>query len=310
MKKHNNPDYNFIRFSHDKQKNGAEPVFGSILAYKRVRVIPLRFLFIVSMMISYNFGPGVLSRVEANASPDLTAREIMAGYRSQRSSRDERSKLTMKLLDSRGRERIRKLEQVTITDDDDNQKMLITVDEPEDIRGTAFLIIEHTDSDDDQWLYLPAFRKVRRVLPNEKSDSFLGSDFFYEDLETEDLEHYEYVLTGEESIDGKQCWKIEARPADSKTLKDSGYSKRELWITQDKYVGLQTRFYDKKGKLIKEFRALDVKDTGKDDKWRAYRLEMHNLESDHRTVILYSDYILNNGVPDWIFSRAYLERGK
>ncbi len=310
MNNNNNPKYDSIQSSQGIVKTGTEPMYRNSVTHRFRHTVPLLFLFVASMMVCHIFGPNILSCAEAKASPDLTAKEIMAGYRDQRSSRDERSKLTMKLLDSRGRERIRKLEQVTITDNDDNQKTLITVEEPEDIRGTTFLIIEHKESDNDQWLYLPAFRKVRRVLPNEKSDSFLGSDFFYEDLETEDIEHYEYNLAGEDSIDGQLCWIIEARPADSKTRKDSGYSKRELWITQDTFVGLQTRFYDKKGKLIKEFHALDIRNTGKDDKWRAYRLEMHNLESDHRTVILYSNYMINMGVPEWIFSRAYLERGK
>lgn len=285
------------------------PMYRYSIIHRFKRNVPKSLTFVLSMMVCHILGSNILSSSESFAQAGLTPKEIMAGYRNQRSSRDERSNLTMKLLDSRGRERIRKLEQVTITDDNDTQKTLITVEEPEDIRGTAFLIIEHKESDNDQWLYLPAFRKVRRVLPNEKSDSFLGSDFFYEDLETEDVEHYEYILAGDESIDGQVCWIIEALPADSKTRKESGYSKRELWITQDTFVGLQTRFFDKKGKLIKEFRALDVRNTGKDDKLRAYRLEMHNLESDHRTVILYSNYELNTGVPDWIFTRAYLERG-
>jgi len=306
----NNQKYDSRRSSQGKVITGTESIYRISVIYRFKSAIPQMLIFVTLMMVCHVLGPNLLSCGESFAQAGLTPQEIMAGYRDQRSSRDERSKLTMKLLDSRGRERIRKLEQVTITDNDDNQKTLITVEEPEDIRGTAFLIIEHQESDNDQWLYLPAFRKVRRVLPNEKSDSFLGSDFFYEDLETEDIEHYEYNLAGEDSIDGQLCWVIEARPVDSKTRKDSGYSKRELWITQDTFVGLQTRFYDKKGKLIKEFHALDVKNTGKDDKWRAYRLEMHNLESDHRTVILYSNYAINMGVPEWIFSRAYLERGK
>ena len=240
----------------------------------------------------------------------LTAGDIMAEYHTQRNSRNERSRLTMKLMDSRYRERSRKLEQITITDSDGNQKMLIIVQEPEDIRGTAFLIVEHSQSDNDQWLYLPALRRVRRVLPNEKSDSFLGSDFSYTDLETENLDHYKYRLLGEDSLDGNHCWIIEARPADEKTLQETGYGKRELWIRSDNFVGLQTRFFDKKERPVKLFRALNVSAVNHSQKWRAYRLEMKNLESGHRTIILYENFIIDQGVPDWIFTRAYLERRK
>lgn len=258
------------------------------------------------------FGSIISSLLHGEAvSPEkLSAREIMVGYRNQRSSRDERSKLTMKLVDSQRRERTRKLRQVTITDDNNNQKMILTVEEPEDIRGTAFLIIEHKETKNDQWMYLPAFKRVRRVLPNEKSDSFLGSDFSYEDLETEDIDNHSYRLIDEESINGEKCWIIEALPSSPETKRESGYGKRELWITQDNFVGLQTRFYNKNGKQIKNFRALDVKKTGNDEKWRAYRLEMNNLASNHQTIILYENFEINQGVPEWIFTRAYLERGE
>jgi len=263
---------------------------------------------ILCLILSVTFS--LHPRPSGAAETGVTAREIMAGYREQRSSRDERSKLTMKLIDSRGRERTRKLEQTTMTDERDNQRMLITVEEPEDLRGTAFLIIENSDADDDQWLYLPAFRRVRRVLPNEKSDAFLGSDFFYGDLETEDLEHHSYRLIGEESLDGRSCWIIEALPGDEKTRKESGYGKRELWITKENFIGLQTRFYDRKGKLFKVFRALDVREIEGTGKWRAFRLEMHSLKSGHRTIILYDFFDINRGVPEWIFTKAYLGRGK
>lgn len=240
----------------------------------------------------------------------LTAREIMERYHTQRSSRDEHSRLTMKLIDSRGRERTRKLEQITVTDSNDNQKMLITVQEPEDIRGTAFLIVEHSEQDNDQWLYLPALRRVRRVLPNEKGDSFLGSDFSYANLESEDLDNYNYSLLGEDSLDGNHCWIVEARPADEKTLRETGYAKRELWIRSINYVGLKTRFFDKKGRESKLFRALDIRPVEDSGKWRAYLLKMKNLKSGHQTVIHYKNYAVNQGTPEWIFTRAYLERGK
>jgi len=247
---------------------------------------------------------------EAQSVPELSAREIMANYKQQRNSRDEYAVLTMKLINSSGKQRTRKLEQTTMTDKKKNKKMLINVLKPEDIRGTSFLILEHKGSDNDQWLYLPAFRRVRRVLPNEKSDSFLGSDFSYEDLETEQLEHYSYRLLGEDSLDGVRCWIIEARPKDEKTRRESGYGKRELWIRCDNFVGLKTRFFDKKGKLVKIIRAFDIRPVGDGKKWRAYRLQMENLQSGHKTVLLYEKYIIDQGVPEGIFTRAYLERGR
>jgi len=263
----------------------------------------------LSLVLLLSFPSAALQQSTGTGS-ELSALEIMTGYHAQRSSRDERSILTMKLVDTRGRERTRKLDQVTLTDGDGNQKMLITVQEPEDIRGTAFLIVEHGEADNDQWLYMPALRRVRRVLPNEQSDSFLGSDFSYADLETEDLAHHNYRLLGEDSLDGAHCWIIEARPADDKTLREAGYGKRELWIRSDNFVGLQTRFFDKMDKPVKLFRALDVRTVTDTGKWRAYRLEMKNLNSGHRTIILYESFVVNQGTPDWIFTRAYLERGK
>ncbi|MFQ5637897.1 MAG: outer membrane lipoprotein-sorting protein [bacterium] len=243
-------------------------------------------------------------------SQELTAREIMQKNDQQRKAADERVELVMKLINKKGKERSRKVTQVTKTDASDNEKYLIRFLAPADVKGTGLLTIEHSGQDDDQWLYLPALRKVRRISASDQSDSFMGTDFAYEDLGNEELEEYEYTLVKTEDVDGFECYLIEATPNNDKKKKSSGYSKREIWIRKDNFVGIQTKYYDKKGELLKIFQASDVRLLEGTGNWRTHRMEMENLKSGHKTVLLFDNFVINHGLHDKLFTQRYLKRGK
>ncbi|MFQ6116110.1 MAG: outer membrane lipoprotein-sorting protein, partial [bacterium] len=119
----------------------------------------------------------LLGSINITLTQDLSALEIMKKNDQQRKSRDERVELTMKLINRKGKERVRKVSQVTMTDASDNQKSLIRFLSPADVKGTRLLTIEHSNRDDDQWLYLPALKKVRRISASDQSDNFMGTDF-------------------------------------------------------------------------------------------------------------------------------------
>lgn len=238
----------------------------------------------------------------------LSADEIMQNYKEQERTNDSEVNLKMSLISSSGNSREREVVWYSKTDKDDNQKQLIRFLSPADVKGTGFLSIENENSDDDNWLYLPALRKVRRISATDKTDNFMGTEFTYEDLENEDLDDYSYSHKGIEKINGTDTYVIEAVPASANKKENTGYSKREMWITKDKFIVLQIKYYDKTGGLIKIFNANDTRQVPGSNKWRAYKYTMNNIQNNKSTVLEFSDYKIDAGVDDSFFTRRYLKR--
>jgi hypothetical protein len=239
-----------------------------------------------------------------------TGREVMLRYNDQERTRDLSVRQTMIMVNARGGDRRRELEYVTKTDADDNRKLLIRFLEPADVAGTGFLAIEHADREDDNWLYLPALRRTRRIAGADKTDDFMGSEFTYEDLESEKLELHEYTLIGADTIDGIATWVVEAVATDPTKIEESGYGRRELWISQDHHVLIQAKYYDRDGAYVKRFTAGDVRQVPGTGKWRAYGMTMEDVQRGDRTELDVAEYRVDQGVPDSYFSERYLRRGR
>jgi outer membrane lipoprotein-sorting protein len=239
-----------------------------------------------------------------------TGREIMERYKVQDRTQDASITFTMTLMDARGGTRERQVTQVTKTDANDTRKQLIRFLSPADVKGTGFLSIEHGDRDDDRWLYLPALRKSRRIAGSDKTDRFMGSEFAYEDLDAENLRLYRYERNGSENIDGVEAWIITATPTDFQRREETGYSKRELWVSQDHFLILQMKYYDKEGRYVKLFKTGDIRLVRGTEKWRAYTMTMEDVRKGDKTVITISDYVVDQGVHGELFSERFLKRGK
>ncbi len=238
-----------------------------------------------------------------------TGREIMEKYKAQDRTKDSSVELKMTIINARGGKRERQVTQMTKTDANDNRKTLIRFLSPPDVAGTGFLSIEYSDRDDDNWLYLPALRKVRRIASSGKTDSFMGTEFSYEDLDSEDLNVHEYRLIGSESVVGVDAWIVEAIATDPKKIKETGYSKRELWISKDHHLAIQMKYYDKQGAYVKLLKGGEIRQVPGTDKWRTHLLTMEDVRKRKKTVLQFSDYKINQGVPDMNFSPRYLIRG-
>jgi outer membrane lipoprotein-sorting protein len=241
---------------------------------------------------------------------DLSARGIMKKNDRQRKAENERLELEMKLINKKGKERVRKVTQIKKTDAVGNEKSLIRFLSPADVKGTGLLTIEHSERDDDQWLYLPALKKVRRISASNKSDNFVGTDFTYQDLKGEEFKNYNYKLLKVEKLDGYDCYVIAALPNNQKEKKESGYSKREIWIDKENFVNIQTRFYNKKEEFYKILKAGDIRLIEGENKWRAFHMEMENKKTNHKTILLFNKILINKGIADENFTQRYLERGR
>lgn len=213
------------------------------------------------------------------------------------------AEMEMQLRNSRGQERARSMEMAE-GHFDDLDYSLIRFTAPADVRGVGLLSIEQQNGEDQQWLYMPALKRSRRISSSGKSDRFMGSDFSYKDLESGDAEDGRHTKTGTEVFEGKQCWIVETVP------KDRSYSKIVQWIGQESKITWKAEFYeaDNRDALLK---TLTVEAGEKiDGYWIEKKLVMKNVQTGHSTTLIRSNIELNAGLEKSDFSVRNLERGR
>ena len=233
----------------------------------------------------------------------IDGNEIMKMVDERPDGDNSKSTMTMILINKRDQQRVRQIVTYSI-DTEEGSKSLIYFTEPADVAGTAFLSWEYDDKnkDDQQWLYLPALKKARRISGSSENDYFMGSDFTYDDMGERSIDEDFHKLLKEENIDGSKCWVIESIPKDP----DYMYSKRISWIRQDALISIRSEFYDPKGELLKTL--LTHKIQKKDGFWTAYSMEMIHNQNNHRTKIETNDIEYNIEMDENMFSVSNLQR--
>ncbi len=218
---------------------------------------------------------------------------------------DSTAELEMILKNQHGETSSRKMRLKSIEQHDDGDKSLTIFDSPRDVKGTAFLSFSHPQGNDDQWLYLPALKRVKRISSRNKSGSFMGSEFSFEDLTSFEVEKYNYLYLKDEVVDGESCWVITQYPLD----KHSGYKRRIVWIDQSEYRVRKTAFYDRKDTLLKTLKFTNFHQyLGKH--WRSQKFEMVNHQSGKSTVLNYTDFKMKTGLDEKDFNKNALKRAR
>ncbi|MDH3199492.1 MAG: outer membrane lipoprotein-sorting protein [Myxococcales bacterium] len=214
---------------------------------------------------------------------------------------DTTADMIMTLRNKRGQESKREIEIRTLEVKGDGDKSLTVFHSPRDVRGTALLTYSHGVKPDDQWLYLPALRRVKRIASNNKSGPFMGSEFAYEDLSSQEVEKYKYKYIKDDEVEGVACFLIERYPVD----KDSGYTRQQVWIDKDEYRARKIDYYDRKGQLLKTFTPTEYeKFLGK--YWRAHKMVMVNHQNGKSTELIWSNFKFKSGLKDSDFTRTRL----
>ncbi len=218
---------------------------------------------------------------------------------------DSSAKLEMILKNKHGETSIRKMKIKSIEQENDGDKSLNIFDSPKDVKGTAFLSFSHPVGNDDQWLYLPALKRVKRISSRNKSGSFMGSEFSFEDFTSFEIEKYTYEYLRDEVIDGEDCWVVIQYPVD----KYSGYKKRVVWVDKTEYRLRKTDFYDRKDTHLKtlvfsDFHLINEK------YWRPQKLSMANHQSGKSTILNFTEYKLDQGLSDKDFNKNALKRAR
>ena len=218
---------------------------------------------------------------------------------------DTSSEMTMTLRNKQGQESIRKIRNKTLEVQGDGDKSLIIFDEPRDVQGTAFLNYTHKSGPDDQWLYMPALKRVKRIASNNKSGPFMGSEFAFEDISSDEVEKYTYKYVGEEEIDGVAHYKVERYPVDPK----SGYTRQIAWYDQAEYRLMKVEFYDRKEALLKTL-TYNEYNQYLDQYWRAHRMEMVNHQTGKSTTLEFANFVFQDGLSDREFEQTSLRRAR
>ncbi|NQZ59468.1 MAG: outer membrane lipoprotein-sorting protein [Lentisphaeraceae bacterium] len=217
---------------------------------------------------------------------------------------DVRSTLTMSLKDRHGNTSQRFMRNKTLEVNGDGDKSMIIFDQPRDVKGTALLTFAHKVND-DQWLYLPALKRVKRISSSNKSGPFMGSEFAYEDIGSEEVEKYTYKYVRDEKFKSADCYVIERYPVD----KRSGYTKQVVWvhIADQKFV--KTTYYDRKKQHLKTLVASDYQ-LFLHKHWRPGKMHMVNHINGKETVLLFKDYKFKTGLKTRDFDRNSLKRAR
>ena len=217
--------------------------------------------------------------------------------------RDSTANMLMILQNKEGKESIREIRVKNLEVIGDGDKGLTVFDQPRDIKGTAFLTYSHALVPDEQWIFLPALKRVKRISSSNKSGPFMGSEFAYEDISSFEVSKYSYLYLRDEDLDGQDCFVIETRPE----YKHSGYTRSLLWIDKDEYRIQKIDFYDRKNSLLKIQRFMDYQQY-LGQYWRAHTMTMENQQNGKSTVLKWSNFAFQTGLTDQDFKKNDLKR--
>ncbi|WP_057831891.1 outer membrane lipoprotein-sorting protein [Colwellia sp. TT2012] len=218
---------------------------------------------------------------------------------------DSTADMRMLLRNKQGQESIREIKIKSLEIHGDGDKSLTIFNKPRDIKGTAFLSFSHPVAADEQWLFLPALKRVKRISSRNKSGPFMGSEFAFEDLSSFEVEKYSYKYLGVEELNGFTNFKVEQYPVDE----NSGYTRRIVWLDTLEYRIHKIDFYDRKNSLLKTLTFSGYKQYLAKH-WRADSQEMINHQNGKSTELKWSNYNFKTGLSDSDFNRNSLKRAR
>jgi len=242
----------------------------------------------------------------AQAAGDTAARGAEIAREAERRDQgwgDSQVALTMILQDRKGNKRERKLRisALEVPGDRLGDKSLVVFDSPADLKGTILLSYAKIGADDDQWLYLPALKRVKRISSSNKTGAFFGSEFSYEDITAQEFGKYSYDYTGQKPCGKLTCYVVERKP----TYRNSGYSVLVTYYDTARYRPQIIEYFDRQGRAFKRLTMQDYKQYG-GKFWRARTLTMQNLKTGKTSVLQYGDFRFGTGLNDSYFSQGNL----
>jgi len=242
---------------------------------------------------------------------DLKARDIMEKVDARDDGDNQVSDMEMTLIDKRGKQRLRKIRTFMKDKDEDTYRLMFFI-HPADVKDTAFLTYDYDDPDrdDDQWLYLPALHKTKRIASSDKSGSFMGSDLNFSDMTSRELEDYDFFFKKEMEVKGKKTWLIESIPKTKKIIKETGYTKSLIWVRQDNFYVIRAINWIKDGGYLKymDVRKLEVID----GIWVGTHMVVTTKKGKktvHKSILTWNNVKFNQDLDYDLFTVRRMEKG-
>ncbi len=252
-----------------------------------------------------------------NSSSIFAQQKLMDGQRIAEKTHERNEGVTLKrnlimeLKDKRGKTRVRKT--IALRKYFGKEKrLLIFYETPSSVKGTGFLTFDYPEAskDDDQWLYLPALRKTRRISAANRGDYFLGTDLTYEDIKLEtkiSKEDYNYTTIRIEKIDNHECYLIEATPKNIATKKELGYSKAKFWVDSKLWMIRKSESWDIAGNSLKTVKISDIRKV--QNIWTIHHILVTNHKTKHETVFKFENNDYQTELSDDYFTEEALVNG-
>lgn len=248
------------------------------------------------------------SSVNAQADAPLTGLQLMEQYQRLHEVDAEYTHSSMTLINKKGRKRERIMQTFEKKSDNGENRSLLKFLSPKKIFNVGLLTWTHSgEADDDQWLYLPASKRVKRIASAGKKNPFMGSDLSFEDMQGEDLQAHTYKILGEEAIDGQISWKVEAKPATKKQARASAYGKRIIWLRKDITYPVKMAYYNRRDALMKQASYEDLQQV-KGTVWRHNKSVMSTLKKKTSTVIVIDKREVGLTIDENQFNQQVLKR--
>lgn len=234
---------------------------------------------------------------------EMTGREVMEAVHDRPIAEDTRATVTMTLTDRRGSQRVREIEQYTLGTAEGERRLLFFT-APADVRDTSFMTWSYDDGrSDDQWIYLPALRRIRRISAEARHDSFMGSDFTYDDISGRHPDDDRHELLRRESHRGENTYVVESVPSDG----SAPFDRTVTWVIDGEWIGIRREYFDDRDRLYK---VLEVEEYEQiDGVWVIPRMTMTDKQRDHSTTMEMREIELNAGLSENIFSERTMQRG-
>ena len=235
---------------------------------------------------------------------DLSGLDVIQKVYDRPTGNDMTGNLIMTIENSRGNQRVRKIKQFVKTVKNGEKKIMYFLS-PADVKNTSFMTWSYDDASksDDQWIYLPALKKVKRISSDSKGDYFMGSDFTYDDLGDRHPLDDTHTILREESIKGKETIVIESVPKDEEYM----YARTVTWVVKDSWIGLKKEFYDEDDELLKIL-TVDDQQSFK-DVIILTKVKMKNVQRNQFTIMEFSDVQIDTGIPNNKFTERMMKRG-
>lgn len=213
------------------------------------------------------------------------------------------SEMEMILIDSYGTRVSRKMKGTSMEGVDGEDRAITEFLSPADVKGTKLLTHSHKGKDDDQWLFLPAMKRKKRISGGAKSSSFMGSEFSYEDLGSQDIEKFNFKFIADEPIKGGKAWRVER-----KSKKRSGYSKQIMIVHQEYLSPITIEYYDRRGGLLKvaEFSDWKQMSAGTKSFWKSGYVHVKNIQTKKESIFKWEKRELGKKLDESLFGPSAL----